>query len=250
MGRWVKIVMMPCGEFLGRKWNLQDLVIATVLSSMHFLCLFAPFYFTWGAFWLAFALHMLTGLGVTLSFHRNLAHKSFRLPKWLEYLFAYIAVLSLQGSPIEWVSSHRYHHQYTDTQKDVHSPIQGFWYSHIGWIIDSSSRFGKGVRIVSVLHGTLLVNSAGHMWGKQAYNTGDLSRNNWWLAMVALGEGWHNNHHAFDYSARQGLEWWQIDLTWYVINILQAIGWATDVKTPTEFQKQRKVFNGEMVATD
>ncbi|KAB2614204.1 palmitoyl-monogalactosyldiacylglycerol delta-7 desaturase [Pyrus ussuriensis x Pyrus communis] len=195
--------MMPCGEFLGRKWNLQDVVIATVLSSMHFLCLFAPFYFTWGAFWLAFGLHMLTGLGVTLSFHRNLAHKSFRLPKWLEYLFAYIAVLSLQG-----------------------------------------------VRIVSVLHGTLLVNSAGHMWGKQAYNTGDLSRNNWWLAMVALGEGWHNNHHAFDYSARQGLEWWQIDLTWYVIKILQAIGWATDVKTPTESQKQRKVFNGEMVATD
>ncbi|KAM1040964.1 hypothetical protein TB1_029536 [Malus domestica] len=104
--------------------------------------------------------------------------------------------------------------------------------------------------MVIVLHGTLLVNSAGHMWGKQAYNTGDLSRNNWWLAMVTLGEGWHNNHHAFDYSARQGLEWWQIDLTWYVIKILQAIGWATDVKSPIESQKQRKVLNGEMVATD
>ncbi|XP_048431156.1 palmitoyl-monogalactosyldiacylglycerol delta-7 desaturase, chloroplastic-like [Pyrus x bretschneideri] len=298
MGRWVKIVMMPCGEFLGRKWNLQDLVIASTLSSMHFLSLFAPCYFTWGAFWVAFALHMLTTLGVTLSFHRNLSHKSFRLPKWLEYLFAYVAVLSLQGSPIEWVSSHRHHHQFTDTPKDVHSPIQGFWFSHIGWIIDSGSRFGKygglknvqdlkrqafyrflhhtyvihsvvlpgsllyafgglpflvwglGVRIVTVLHVTLLVNSAGHMWGKQVYNTGDLSRNNWWLAMVTLGEGWHNNHHAFDYSARQGLEWWQIDLTWYVIKVLQAVGWATDVKTPTESQKQRKVFNGEMVPTD
>ncbi|TQE01876.1 hypothetical protein C1H46_012500 [Malus baccata] len=68
--------------------------------------------------------------------------------------------------------------------------------------------------------------------------------------MVTLGEGWHNNHHAFDYSARHGLEWWQIDLTWYVIKVLQAIGWATDVKTPTESQKQRKVFNGEMVPTD
>ena len=96
MGRWVKIVMMACGEFLGRKWNLQDLVIASTLSPMHFLSLFAPCYFAWGAFWVAFALHMLTSLGVTLSFHRNLSHKSFRLPKWLEYLFAYVAVLSLQ----------------------------------------------------------------------------------------------------------------------------------------------------------
>ncbi|KAM1100554.1 hypothetical protein ACFX15_006768 [Malus domestica] len=131
------------GEFLGRKWNLQDLVIASTLSSMHFHSLFAPCYFAWGAFWVAFALHMLTSLGVTLSFHRNLSHKIFRLPKWLEYLFAYVAVLSLQGSPIEWVSSHRHHHQFTDTPKDVHSPIQGFWFSHIGWIIDSGSRFGK-----------------------------------------------------------------------------------------------------------
>ncbi|KAB2614205.1 palmitoyl-monogalactosyldiacylglycerol delta-7 desaturase [Pyrus ussuriensis x Pyrus communis] len=88
------------------------------------------------------------------------------------------------------------------------------------------------------------------MWGKQVYNTGDLSRNNWWLAMVTFGEGWHNNHHAFDYSARQGLEWWQIDLTWYVIKIFKAIGWATDVKTPTESHKQRKMFNSEMVAED
>ncbi|RXH83908.1 hypothetical protein DVH24_013153 [Malus domestica] len=90
------------GEFLGRKWNLQDLVIASTLSSMHFHSLLAPCYFAWGAFWVAFALHMLTSLGVTLSFHRNLSHKIFRLPKWLEYLFAYVAVLSLQGSPIEW----------------------------------------------------------------------------------------------------------------------------------------------------
>ncbi|KAB2606252.1 palmitoyl-monogalactosyldiacylglycerol delta-7 desaturase [Pyrus ussuriensis x Pyrus communis] len=108
MGRWVKIVIMPCGEFLGRKWNLQDLVIASTLSPMHFLYLHPVILL--GTFWVAFALHMLTSLGVTLSFHRNLSHKSFRLPKWLKYLFAYVAVLSLQGSPIDWVSSHRHHH--------------------------------------------------------------------------------------------------------------------------------------------
>ncbi|KAI5334844.1 hypothetical protein L3X38_024977 [Prunus dulcis] len=297
MGLFVNIVMMPCLEFWGRTWNLQDIVTAVVFFILHCLCVMAPFHFTWPALWVACALFLVTGFGVTLSFHRNLAHKSFRLPKWLEYLFAYFGVLSLQGSPIEWVSSHRYHHQFTDTEKDVHSPRQGFWFSHMGWILDSGSRFGKygglknvedlkrqafymflhrtyflhsvvllgsllyaaggvpflvwgmGVRMVCVFHGTLLVNSAGHMWGEQVYHTGDMSRNNWWLGLFALGEGWHNNHHAFDYSARQGLEWWQIDFTWYVIRFFQLLGLATDVKTPTESQKRRKALNSKMMAT-
>ncbi|CAB4278291.1 unnamed protein product [Prunus armeniaca] len=292
----VKIVMMPCGEYFGRKWNLLDIVTAAVFLTMHCLCVMAPFHFTWPAFWVAVALYVVTGVGVTLSFHRHLAHRSFRIPKWLEYLFAYFGVLSVQGSPIEWVSSHRYHHQFTDTVKDVHSPLQGFWFSHMGWILDSGSRFGKygglknvedlkrqafyrflhhtfllhsfllgtllyvvgglpfltwgmGVRMVCLFHSTMLVNSAGHMWGQQVYHTGDTSRNNWWLGLLALGEGWHNNHHAFDYSARQGLEWWQIDVTWYVIRFLEAIGLATDVKTPTEAQKERKALHHKTMAT-
>ncbi|KAL6284500.1 hypothetical protein ACE6H2_015429 [Prunus campanulata] len=296
MGILVKIVMMPCGEYFGRKWNLLDIVTAAVFLTMHCLCAMAPFHFTWPAFWVAFALYVVTGVGVTLSFHRHLAHRSFRIPKWLEYLFAYFGVLSLQGSPIEWVSSHRYHHQFTDTVKDVHSPLQGFWFSHMGWILDSGSRFGNygglknvedlkrqafyrflhhtfllhsfllgallhavgglplltwgvGVRMVFLFHTTMLVNSAGHMWGQQVYHTGDTSRNNWWLGLLAFGEGWHNNHHAFDYSARQGFEWWQIDLTWYVIRFLEAIGLATDVKTPTEAQKERKALHHKTMAT-
>jgi len=64
-----------------------------------------------------------------------------------------------------------------------------------------------------------------------------------WLALLTFGEGWHNNHHAFEYSARHGLEWWQIDMTWYVVRFLQAIGLATDVKLPSEVQKQRMAFN-------
>ncbi|KAL6140179.1 hypothetical protein ACLB2K_058480 [Fragaria x ananassa] len=110
--------------------------------AVHCLALLGPFYFIWSAFWLAVALYFVTGVGITLSFHRNLAHRSFKLPRWLEYSFAYCAVLSLQGSPIEWVSTHRLHHQYTDTMDDPHSPIKGFWYSHIGWVVDYRSRFG------------------------------------------------------------------------------------------------------------
>lgn len=62
------------------------------------------------------------------------------------------------------------------------------------------------------------------------------------LGWTSLGEGWHNNHHAFENSARHGLEWWQVDLTWYAIRALQAIGLATDVKTPTESQMRRKAL--------
>ncbi|KAG9152726.1 hypothetical protein Leryth_023474, partial [Lithospermum erythrorhizon] len=96
-----------------------------------------------------------------------------------------------------------------------------------------------GARIVTVYHCTFLVNSAAHIWGKQTWNTGDDSKNNWFVAIVSCGEGWHNNHHAFPYSARHGLEWWQIDVTWWVIMFLEAIGLATDVKLPEESHKKR-----------
>nr|KAJ0226104.1 hypothetical protein LSAT_V11C100046850 [Lactuca sativa] len=98
----------------------------------------------------------------------------------------------------------------------------------------------QGVRIVWLYHATFMLNSICHIWGHQAWNTGDLSKNNWWVALLVFGEGWHNNHHAFEYSARHGLEWWQIDITWYVIWFLEAIGIATNVKVPTDVQKQKK----------
>ncbi|XP_055827946.1 palmitoyl-monogalactosyldiacylglycerol delta-7 desaturase, chloroplastic-like [Solanum dulcamara] len=281
------VVTRPRNVLWGRKWNSLDMGSAAVVVSMHLLCLFAPFTFNWAALGIAFGLYVITGLlGITLSFHRNLSHRSFKLPKWLEYFFAYCGVQALQGHPIDWVSTHRYHHQFCDSDKDPHSPIEGFWFSHMSWMFDTNTLtercgkpnnvgdlekqgfyqfvrntyvihpialaallyaiggfpyivWGMGVRIVWVYHITWLVNSACHVWGKQAWNTGDLSRNNWWVALLAFGEGWHNNHHAFEYSARHGLEWWQLDMTWYVVRFLQAIGLATDVKLPTDTHKQR-----------
>ncbi|KAL0559561.1 hypothetical protein IC582_004176 [Cucumis melo] len=84
----------------------------------------------------------------------------------------------------------------------------------------------------NVLHTSFLVNSICHRWGKQQWKTRDLSLNNGWMSLVSFGESWHNNHHAFPYSARHGFEWWQIDFSWYAINFLQAIGVATNVKLP------------------
>lgn len=85
--------------FWGRKWNSSDIANAVIVLSSHFLSLFAPFYFTWPAFWVNIGLGSVTGLlGITLSFHRNLSHRSFKLPKWLEYFFAYCGVQALQVS--------------------------------------------------------------------------------------------------------------------------------------------------------
>ncbi|KAH7867331.1 hypothetical protein Vadar_032028 [Vaccinium darrowii] len=283
--------------YTGRKWDSRDVATASVVVLMHLLCFFAPFNFNWGAFWVAVGLYVVTGLlGITLSFHRNLSHRSFKLPKWLEYFCAYCGAQALQGNPIDWVSTHRYHHQFCDSERDPHSPVEGFWFSHVSWLFDTKTviqrcgnpnnvgdlekqpfyRFlqrtyivhplalavllhamggfpfivwGMGVRIVWVYHITWLVNSACHVWGKQAWNTGDLSRNNWWVALLAFGEGWHNNHHAFEYSARHGLEWWQVDMTWYAVRFFQAIGLATDVKLPSEAQKQRMAFDTRGIAT-
>ncbi|KAI3525149.1 hypothetical protein L2E82_02425 [Cichorium intybus] len=127
----------PREVYLGRKWNALDMQRAGMLAAMHLLCVFAPFTFNWEALWVAIGLYMVTGVGITLSFHRHLSHKSFKIPKWLEYTFAYCGVLALQADPIDWVRTHWYHHQYCDLERDPHTPTQGFWFSYILWMFDT-----------------------------------------------------------------------------------------------------------------
>ncbi|AAF80133.1 putative acyl-CoA desaturase [Arabidopsis thaliana] len=269
-----------------RKWTQFDVGRASTVGTVHLLCLLAPFNYKWEAFRFGIILAILTNLCITFSYHRNLTHRSFKLPKWLEYPFAYSALLALQGDPLDWVSIHRFHHQFTDSDRDPHSPIEGFWFSHVLWIFDTDYirekcgrrnnvmdlkqqwfyRFLKKTLVLHILafwtliylwgglpyltwtvgfggvigyHGTWLVNSACHICGSQAWQTNDTSRNVWWLALLTMGESWHNNHHAFETSARHGLEWYQLDITWYLIWFFQALGLATNVKLPTDAQKRK-----------
>ncbi len=90
--------------------------------------------------------------------------------------------------------------------------------------------WGVFVRLVAVFHCTWLVNSATHLFGYRTYPSGDNSTNCWWVALLTYGEGWHNNHHAFQHSARHGLRWWEIDMTWMTIWLFQTLGLATKVK--------------------
>jgi stearoyl-CoA desaturase (delta-9 desaturase) len=106
-------------------------------------------------------------------------------------------------------------------------PLAGFLYFIGGWPL---VLWGIPLRLVIVYHITWLVNSATHRWGYVSYQSNDSSRNNWWVAILTFGEGWHNNHHAFPSSARMGFKWWEIDLTWIHIQFLEKIGLAKRIR--------------------
>lgn len=120
---------------LQTKRSLSWPMVAFLLF-IHGVALSAPFFFSWSALGLMFFLHWFLGcLGITLCFHRLLAHRSFKVPKWLEYLLTFIGTLNLQGGPIFWVAHHRRHHAHPDTDDDPHSSRRGFWWSHMGWVL-------------------------------------------------------------------------------------------------------------------
>ena len=247
------------------------------------LLAFLPANFTWGAVLTCFVLHWVTGgLGITLTYHRLLTHRSFEVrPKWLEYVMTAVACSASEGGPIGWVADHRRHHAHSDEDGDVHSPSRGFGWAHMFWWMtpDITSEhtpeyfkrwapdlmkdpvhvwlnknflifpvagavalyliggmpylaWGFFMRSVLVLHATWLVNSATHVWGYRTHETRDNSTNLWWVAIVTYGEGWHNNHHAFQTSARHGMRWWEIDMTYWTIRAMECVGLATKVKMP------------------
>lgn len=92
------------------------------------------------------------------------------------------------------------------------------------WVV-----WGVAVRTVFTYHATWLVNSASHLWGYRNFETTDRSRNNWWVALISFGEGWHNNHHAHQRSARHGMRWFEFDPTWLTLVVLQWLGIVRDV---------------------
>jgi len=94
--------------------------------------------------------------------------------------------------------------------------------------------WGIFLRSVLVYHSTWLVNSASHIWGYRSYQTTDMSRNNWWVAILTFGEGWHNNHHAFQRSARHGFRWWELDTTYIMVKVLWMFGLASDIHLPVQ----------------
>lgn len=284
----------PKGRFL---WEY-----AVAIWGVHLLaCLaFVPWVFTWTGLivmlvgWYAF------GSAINVGYHRLLAHRGFKVPRWVEYAMVWVALCCFQDTPIRWVTHHRLHHRYSDKPDDAHTPRAGLYWAHMGWLfrenfktqsaaafatysrdlledpfyrwLDRSWRpkfaiyfahaalffvvgwavgaavtgslmeglrigmsvlvWGVFVRTVVVWHATWSVNSLSHVLGYQTYRTKEDSRNNWFVAAVAGGEGWHNNHHKDQISARHGHQWWEFDLSWTFIWAMEKIGLATDVVRP------------------
>jgi stearoyl-CoA desaturase (delta-9 desaturase) len=206
----------------------------------------------------------------------------------------------MQKGPLWWAAIHRHHHLHADTPQDVHSPkMQGFFWSHVGWIL---ARENKRVRVeylkdwltfreivfidryslvipflmaVAVLatgyllgryapalhtnglqllvwgffvstvacgHATYSINSIDHMFGSRRYDLPNTSRNNVSMAILTLGEGWHNNHHRYAVTARAGFYWWEIDVTYYALVVLSWFRIVRELRPlPKKIRESRKL---------
>ena len=232
--------------------------------------------FSWKLLGLAVLFYYLRMAGTTIGYHRYFSHRTFKTNRVFQAFLAFWAETSAQKGALWWAAHHRDHHKYSDQENDIHSPLRGFWWSHMGWILcnkynetkfDNIKDFAKYpelrwlnkhylvpptllavamfaigglpalvwgffVSTVALWHGTFLVNSLNHVWGTVRYESKDLSKNNGLIALVTMGEGWHNNHHHYQSSANQGFFWWEIDLSFYLIKLFQAVGLVRDVRVP------------------
>jgi fatty-acid desaturase len=115
-------------------------VTAIFMLLFHVGAVAALFFFSWEPFLLAIFLYWVGGsLGIGIGYHRLLTHRGYKTPKWVEYFLTTCAVLALEGGPIFWVATHRIHHQYSDNEGDPHSPRDGKWWAHVGWILVGKS---------------------------------------------------------------------------------------------------------------
>jgi stearoyl-CoA desaturase (delta-9 desaturase) len=102
--------------------------------------------------------------------------------------------------------------------------------------------WGYFISTVVLIHVTLTINSLAHVWGRRRYATSDDSRNNWFLALLTLGEGWHNNHHHYPGSARQGFYWWEVDISYYVLRMMSWVGLVKGLKpVPEAIRRARRI---------
>ncbi len=287
---------------IGGALPVADRVANLVVILLPFVALIGAMVYAWGwgLGWVEVAIfvgmYLVTGLGVTIGYHRYFTHKSFETGPVMRAVLGIAGSMSIEGSIFRWVAFHRCHHQHSDHEADPHSPhghgtgfmgvLKGAYRAHLGWMLDTSDKgleryvadlkkdrvtvvvsnlfpvwmalsliipavigglvtmswggallgfvWGGLVRVLVVHHATWSVNSVCHLWGTRAYKSHDESRNNPVVGVLALGEGWHNNHHAFPTSARHGLKWWQFDISWIVIRVMEKLGLVWKVRVPTK----------------
>lgn len=215
---------------------------------------------------------------ITGVYHRYFAHRGYKAGRLVTFLLAFGGGTCAQKGALWWASHHRWHHRFSDTDRDPHQSSRGFWWSHVLWILcdkyndthyETIKDFAKypelvflnkhhllppvllgflvwlvggwsmlftGFFLSTVLlyHGTFSINSLTHRFGRARYKTGETSKNSFLLALVTLGEGWHNNHHYYSSTANQGFFWWELDISYYVLRVLSWVGLVRDLRVPTD----------------
>jgi fatty-acid desaturase len=222
------------------------------LTLFHVFAIAAFFTFSWQNLAAFLILWWISGsLGIGLGFHRLLTHRGFKTPKWLEYLLTFCGTIALQSGAISWVTTHRLHHAFTETDKDPHSPIKGLSWAHIGWIMKGTaqiqseatmSRYSPDLmkdkvhRLMndyywasSILVGIALVAIGG--WSMLLW--GVFLRTVWgwhstWLVNSAT-HTWGTRRFESRDSSTNGLTWKEIDINWIQIWTLEKLGLAKDV---------------------
>jgi stearoyl-CoA desaturase (Delta-9 desaturase) len=255
-----------------KKIVMLIVVVVPFLATLFAIWLLWDRAVNWTDLALLVAFNLIGGLGVTVGFHRMLTHRSFQPNPVVKFILLVFGSMAVEGPALEWAATHIKHHAHSDRDGDPHSPVEGFWHAHMGWMFNRSfadpnvycrhlvkdpivvfvSRtfilwvvlslvipfaiggwtgllWGGLVRIFLTHHITWSVNSVCHTFGKREFETRDQSRNEWIVGLLAFGEGWHNNHHAFPRSAFHGLHWWQFDLSGYVIWTLERVGLVREV---------------------
>jgi stearoyl-CoA desaturase (Delta-9 desaturase) len=254
---------------------------------------------------LCFGMWLITGLGLTVGYHRLFTHGAFSTNKIVSGLLIVMGSMAGRGPMISWAAMHRRHHELSDHEGDLHSPnlhgttlvgcLRGFLHAQLTWMIEhdypnvahyvpdlmaertlvavnrnyyawvllglalpaviggvvSGSLWGAltgflwgGVVRMFVVEQTMsAINSLNHTLGTRPFQTrGDNSRNLALMALFAWGEGWHNNHHAFPYSAAFGLRWFELDPGFLFIRLLEASGLAWNVKVPSRERVARRMI--------
>jgi stearoyl-CoA desaturase (delta-9 desaturase) len=245
---------------------------------------------------LFFGTWLITGLGLTVGYHRLFTHRAFSTGVVTSCLFIVMGSMAGRGPMISWVAMHRRHHELSDHEGDLHSPnlhgstalgrLWGFLHAHLTWMIEhdypnvahyvpdlmaertlvavnrryytwvllglvvpaviggfatgswwgalTGFLWGGVVRMFVVEQSMSATNSVMHTFGARPFFTrDDNSRNLGVMALLAWGEGWHNNHHAFPYSAAFGLRWFEFDPGFLLIRLLEMLGLAWNVKVPS-----------------
>lgn len=256
-----------------------DVVRSSPFFLVHVVAVLGVFWlgWSWSGLALALALYAVRMFGVTGAYHRYFSHRTYKTSRPFQLVLAVLAMTSVQKGVLWWAAHHRHHHRMSDQPGDTHSVLQdGFWYSHVGWILTPDNHdtdlsrvkdlarypelrfldrfyylpaialgvglfaaggwwalyWGFTVSTTLLWHGTFTINSLTHVFGSKRYVTTDNSRNNFWLALITLGEGWHNNHHYYQRATNQGFFWWEIDVTYYVLKLLSWAGLVWDLHTP------------------